>query len=132
MNLFIWHLATANDNSHFMAIITQLSEKREKLFMDIDVRLNMEEKNILYAFGCRNHENTVYRLKWVTVLTVDAKVKRRIWCLLRKLESVDAGERYPCLYQHLCMEMEEYLEAKKLVCMVEQEIEWEKYYGKAV
>lgn len=96
------------------------------------MRLNMEEKKILYAFGCRSHENTVYRLKWVTALTVDAKVKRRIYCLAKKLDSAGAGEWYPRFYQHLCMEMEGYLETKKLVHMVEQEAEWEEYYGKAV
>lgn len=96
------------------------------------MRLNMEEKEILYAFGCRSYENTVYRLKWVTALTVDATVKRRILCLARKLESAGAGEWYPSFYQHLRMEMEGYLDAKKLVRMVEQETEWEEYYGKAV
>lgn len=40
------------------------------------MKLSIEEKKILYAFGCRNHENTVRRLKWVTALTVDEKVKR--------------------------------------------------------
>lgn len=39
------------------------------------MKLNIEEKKILYAFGCRSHENTVRRLKWVTALTVDEKVK---------------------------------------------------------
>mgnify|MGYP002301112585 CR=1 FL=1 len=52
--------------------------------MDVKhMKLNIEEKKILYAFGCMNHENTVCRLKWITALTVDAKVKRKMLCLAR-------------------------------------------------
>ena len=45
------------------------------------MKLNIEEKKILYAFGCMNHENTVCRLKWITALTVDAKVKEKCCAL---------------------------------------------------
>ena len=60
------------------------------------MKLSIEEKKILYAFGCRSHENTVRRLKWVTALTVDEKVKRRVLCLARKLDDGGAGEWDPC------------------------------------
>ena len=45
------------------------------------MKLNIEEKKILYAFGCENLENTIRRLKWITALTVDTKVKHRfcVW-----------------------------------------------------
>lgn len=56
------------------------------------MKLSIEEKKILYAFGCGSHENTVRRLKWVTALTVDEKVKRRVLCLARKLDDGGAGE----------------------------------------
>ena len=55
------------------------------------MKLNMEEKKILYAFGCGNLENTIHRLKWITALTVDTKVKRRVLCLARKLDSKSVG-----------------------------------------
>ena len=55
------------------------------------MKLNIEEKKILYAFGCESHENTVHRLKWVTALTVDARTKRKILCLARKLDREDAS-----------------------------------------
>ena len=48
-----------------------------------NMKLSIEEKKILYAFGCGSHENTVRRLKWVTALTVDEKVKRRVLCLAK-------------------------------------------------
>lgn len=96
------------------------------------MKLSIEEKKILYAFGCRNHENTVRRLKWITALTVDEKVKRRMLCLARKLDDGGAGEWYPCFYRHLRLEMEGYFEAKKHIRMVETSTGWEEFYGKAV
>lgn len=96
------------------------------------MKLNIDEKKILYAFGCGNHENTVRRLKWVTALTVDAKAKRRMLCLAGKLDNEDAGEWYPCFYRHLRLEMEGYFEAKKRIRIVEKSADWEEFYGKAV
>ena len=72
------------------------------------MKLNMEEKKILYAFGCGNFENTIHRLKWITTLTVDTKVKRRVLCLARKLDNKNVGEWHPCFYRHLRLEMERY------------------------
>lgn len=96
------------------------------------MKLNIEEKKILYAFGCGNLENTVHRLKWITALTVDAKAKRRVLCLARKLDRENVGEWYPCFYRHLRLEMEGYFEAKKHICLVEKSTDWEDLYGKAV
>jgi len=96
------------------------------------MKLSIEEKKILYAFGCMSHENTVYRLKWITALTVDAKVKRKMLCLARKLDKESVGEWYSCFYRRLRMEMERYFEAKKHIRMVEKSTDWEEVYGKAV
>ena len=51
------------------------------------MKLNMEEKKILYAFGCGNLENTIHRLKWITPLTVDTKLNARDQCLPRMLDT---------------------------------------------
>ncbi len=96
------------------------------------MKLNIEEKKILYAFGCGNHENTVHRLKWVTALTVDKRAKRKLLCLARKLDGESVGEWYPCFYRTLRREMEGYFEAKKRIRMVENSTDWEEVYGKAV
>lgn len=96
------------------------------------MKLNIEEKKILYAFGCGNHENTVHRLKWVTALTVDARTKRKILCLARKLDREGVGEWYPCFYRQLRLEMERYFEAKKCIRIAERSTDWEDAYGKAV
>ena len=101
--------------------------------MDVKhMKLNIEEKKILYAFGCMNHENTVCRLKWITALTVDAKVKRKMLCLARKLDKESVGEWYPCFYRRLRMENDGYFEVKKHIRMGEKSTDWEEVYGKAV
>ena len=58
--------------------------------------LSMKEKNILYAYGCPSHHNTVTRLKWLTALTVDPEAKRRMLGLARKVETEvkDAATTY--------------------------------------
>ena len=96
------------------------------------MKLNMEEKKILYAFGCGTLENTVRRLKWITAMTVDTKAKRRVLCLARKLDSKNVREWYPCFYRRLRLEMERYFEAKKYIHVVETSTDWEDLYGKAV
>lgn len=39
------------------------------------MKLNIEEKKVLYAFGCPSFDNTVQRLKYLTSLTVDPEAK---------------------------------------------------------
>lgn len=96
------------------------------------MKLNIEEKKLLYVFGCESHENTVHRLKWVTALMVDAKAKRRILCLARKLDGEGASEWYSCFYRQLRLEMGQYFEAKKCIRIVERNTDREDVYGKAV
>lgn len=50
------------------------------VFMEeIIMEFNIEEKKILYAFGCSSHKNTVERMKWLAALTVDTETKRTVW-----------------------------------------------------
>lgn len=93
---------------------------------------NIEKKKILYAFGCRSYENTLYRLKWITALTVDEKVKRRVLTVARKLEKTGAGEWYTGFDPQLRKEMEGYFEAKKHIRIVENNTDLGEWYGKAV
>lgn len=76
------------------------------------MKLNLEEKKLLYTYGCPNHHNTVIRLKWVTSLTVDPEMKRRMLGLVRKIDSESVANWYPRFYRHLRMEMDGYYQAK--------------------
>lgn len=57
------------------------------------MRLNIQEKNVLYAFACPDYHNTVTRLKWLTGLAVDPQTKRRMLELARKMET-EMSERW--------------------------------------
>lgn len=97
------------------------------------MKLNIQEKKILYAFACPNYHNTVTRLKWLTSLIVDPKAKRWMLELARKMENVAEEHWYPCFYQQLHMGMEKYYEAKKYLRMVEKSTEFEEdFYDEAV
>lgn len=92
------------------------------------MNLSIQEKNILYAFACPNHHNTVTRLKWLTGLTVDSKAKRWMLELARRMENEVEEHWYLCFYQQLRMEMEKYYEAKKYLRMVEKTTDFRRIF----
>ncbi len=89
------------------------------------MKLNIEEKKILYAYGCRNHHNTVARLKWLAALTVDADVKQRLVGLARKIDREGAERWYGRFYQQLRSEMDGYFVAVHQMRAVENNTDWE-------
>jgi len=88
------------------------------------MKLNIEEKKILYAFGCVSLENTIRRLRWVTALTADAKVKRRMICFMRKLDREGMNEWYCRLYDEIHSEMEDYFRAEHHIRFVESNVDY--------
>ena len=97
------------------------------------MKLSIEEKKLLYAYGCPNHHNTVTRLKWVTSLTVDPEIKSRVLALVWKIDSEDVARWYPCFYRHLWMEMDRYFQARLHLLRVENHTNYEEdMYDEAV
>ena len=97
------------------------------------MKLSVQEKKVLYAFACPNYRNTVIRLKWLTGLTVDPKVKCWMLELTRKMENEVEEHWYLCFYHQLRMEMAKYYEAKKYLRMVEKSTDFEEdLYDEAV
>lgn len=84
------------------------------------MKLDIEEKKVLYVFGCDNHHNTVARLKYLTALTVDRESKHRILTLARKMDSEGVEKWYCCFYHRLRSEMEGYFRASQYMSMVER------------
>ena len=72
------------------------------------MKLSTKEREMLYAFACPNHDNTVTRLKWLTALTVDPEAKRRTLELARKMETEVDESQHAAFYHQLRREMEEY------------------------
>lgn len=84
------------------------------------MKLNIEEKKVLYVFGCPSHENTIKRLKYLTSLTVDPEAKHMMLELAKKIDSKDTGEWYYRFYHSLRWEMDRYFHARKFLRLVEE------------
>lgn len=69
------------------------------------MKLSTKEKEMLYAFACPNHHNTVTRL---TALTVDPEAKRWMLELARKMETEVDESRHEAFYHWLRRELDEY------------------------
>ena len=57
------------------------------------MKLTLEERKMLYAYGCTNHHNTITRLKWLTALAVDWDSKRKLLRLAQKIDHEISEER---------------------------------------
>lgn len=89
------------------------------------MKLSIEEKKLLHAYGCPSHHNTVTRLKWVTSLTADPELKCRMLALARKIDSEGVADWYPRFYQQLQTEMDGYRVARRYLAMVENRMDYE-------
>ena len=84
------------------------------------MRFNIEEKKIIYAFGCSNHKNTVERMKWLAALAVDVETKQIVGMLARKIDQEGVKAWYRCFYECLRIEMMGYFLAGKVMRMAEK------------
>lgn len=83
------------------------------------MKLNINEKKALYAFGCQNHEATVDRLHMIAAITPDYEAKKFFFNLAIKL-SVDASDEwYRCFFVTLCEEMAGYFNAELTMRLAE-------------
>jgi len=83
------------------------------------MRVTLEEKKVLYAYGCPDLRNTITRLKFLTSITVDPDVKDMVLSLARKLDSEGVQEWYRCFFYNLRMEMESYFHAQLVMKLAE-------------
>ena len=77
------------------------------------MRMSMNEKKALYAFGCPNREATVERLRFAAALAPDPAAKKLFFTLAVKLSDEDCDRWYRCLFFNLRLEMEAYLRYEK-------------------
>ena len=96
------------------------------------MKLDIEEKKVMYAFGCSNYGNTVTRLKWLTSFAVEPGVKHRMLGLVKKLEEKGTGEWYCWFYDRVHLEMERYFRAERDLMIVIENTEWEDMEDEAV
>ena len=70
------------------------------------MRMSMNEKKALYAFGCSNREATVERLRFAAALAPDPAAKKLFFTLAVKLSDEDCDRWYRCFLKRMRLEVE--------------------------
>ena len=70
------------------------------------MRMFMNEKKALYAFGCPNHEATVERLRFAAALAPDPAAKKLFFTLAVKLSDEDCDRWYRCFFYNMRLEVD--------------------------
>ena len=69
------------------------------------MRMSMNEKKALYAFGCPNREATVERLRYVAALAPDPAAKKLFFTLAVKLSDESCDSWYRCFLNSIRREV---------------------------
>ena len=69
------------------------------------MRMSMNEKKALYAFGCPNREATVERLRFAAALAPDPAAKKLFFTLAVKLSDEDCDRWYRCFLNSIRREV---------------------------
>lgn len=65
------------------------------------MKMNRNEMEVLYAFGCPNLKATVERLRMVAALAPDPVTKKLFYMLSVKLSAEGVERWYRCFYRRL-------------------------------
>lgn len=76
------------------------------------MRMSMNEKKALYAFGCPNREATVERLRLVAALAPDPAAKKLFYMLSVKLDDENCDKWYRCFFYNMRLEVEHFAHHK--------------------
>lgn len=68
--------------------------------------MSMNEKKILFTFGCPNRELTVEQIRHAAALAVDPAVKKAFYCLAVKLYEDATDEQYRNFCYNMRLDME--------------------------
>ena len=76
------------------------------------MRMSMNEKKALYAFGCPNREATVERLRFAAALAPDPAAKKLFFTLAVKLSDESCDRWYRCFFYNMRLEVEHFAHHK--------------------
>ena len=76
------------------------------------MRISMNEKKALYAFGCPNREATVERLRFAAALAPDPAAKKLFFTLAVKLSDESCDRWYRCFFYNMRLEVEHFAHHK--------------------
>jgi hypothetical protein len=79
------------------------------------MKMNLNEMEALYAFGCPNHKATIDRLRLVAAIAPDPAAKKLFHTLSVKLSVENADKWYRCFYYNLRVRMDEYYHDKAVM-----------------
>ena len=68
--------------------------------------MTMNEKKILFAFGCPNREATVERLRYAAALATDPAAKKEFYTLAVKLSEDEVSAWYRNFFFNMRLELE--------------------------
>lgn len=72
------------------------------------MKMSMNEKKALYAFGCPNREATVKRLRMAAALSPDPAAKKLFYMLSVKLSGEECDRWYRCFFYNMRLEVERF------------------------
>lgn len=97
------------------------------------MKMTIDEKKALYAFGCPNHEATVQRMKLLAAIAPEPVAKCLFYNLAVKLSTEGADKWYRCFFRTLRSEMEDYRRAEQIIRRaIVSTADREDYYDEAV
>jgi len=76
------------------------------------MRMSMNEKKALYAFGCPNRDATVERLRFAAALAPDPAAKKLFFTLAVKLSDESCDRWYRCFFYNMRLEVEHFAQHK--------------------
>ena len=68
--------------------------------------MTMNEKKILFTFGCPNREATIERLRYAAALATDPAAKKQMFTLAVKLSDDEVSAWYRNFFYNMRLEME--------------------------
>ena len=79
------------------------------------MKMNLNEMEALYAFGCPNRKATIERLRLVAAIAPNPAAKKLFYMLSIKLSAEGADRWYRCFYHNLRVRMDEYYHDKAVM-----------------
>lgn len=83
------------------------------------MKLTINEKKALYAFGCLNREATVKRLRVIAAITPEPAAAVLFLRVAGKLDAVKTDGWYHCFFRTLHDEIEEYNKAETVMLLAQ-------------
>ena len=76
------------------------------------MKMNLNEMEALYAFGCPNRKATIERLRLVAAIAPDPAAKKLFYMLSVKLSAEGADRWYRCFFYNMRLEVEHFAHHK--------------------